>query len=62
MIKLSSPKNYALIVGMILFALGFFGFAFRTNFSIGNQYLIASLVLGFWGIVAAFGSDKNQPL
>jgi len=51
MIKLHNPKSYALITGIILFALGFLGFAFRNNFDLPDRYLIVSLILGFWGIV-----------
>jgi len=49
--KLTNPKNYALITGVLLFALGFFGFAFRGTFNVPDVYLFCGLVLGFWGIV-----------
>jgi len=58
MIKFQNPKNYSLITGVILFALGFFGFAFR-NFDLADRYLVLSLVLGFWGIVVGM-TKKNQ--
>ena len=51
MIKLQSSKTYALITGIILFGLGFFGFAFRTSFNLPDSYLFFSLILGFWGIM-----------
>jgi hypothetical protein len=56
MIKLSNPKSYSLVTGIILFALGVLGFAFRSSFIIPDVYLLASLVLGGWGI--AVGSKK----
>lgn len=56
--KLGSPKNYALITGILLFALGFFGFAFRGSFNLPDIYLLASLVLGFWGILVGMGKPK----
>lgn len=51
MIKLRTPRAYALITGIILFCLGFFGFAFRSDFNVPDYYLFFSLILGFWGIV-----------
>jgi len=59
--KLSTPRNYALIVGIILFALGFFGFIFRGYFRAPDHYLFLSLVLGFWGILVAIANKKNPP-
>jgi hypothetical protein len=54
-----SAKIYSLITGIILFLLGFLGFAFRNNFSVPDSYLFFSLILGFWGIVVGFGSRKS---
>jgi hypothetical protein len=56
MLKLNSQKTYCLATGIILFILGFFGFAFPGIFNLPGSYLIASLILGFWGIVV--GSKK----
>ena len=56
--KLSSPRTYSLLAGLLLFALGFFGFAFRNNFDAPDSYLLGALVLGFWGIVVGAG---NRP-
>ena len=50
MIKLTNPKSYALITGIVLFAFGILGFAFRNSFGISDVYLLGSLVLGGWGI------------
>ncbi len=47
-------KIYALVCGFLLFAFGVVGFAFRGSFDIGGQYLILSLLLGFWGLLVAF--------
>ncbi len=52
--KLTNPKTYALVSGLILFVLGVIGFAFRNSFDIPDKYLILNLILGLWGIVAAF--------
>lgn len=49
---LRQTKNYARIVGVILFAIGLFGFAFRSDDSLPDKYLVGALVLGFWGIVS----------
>jgi hypothetical protein len=57
--KITSKRTYALVTGILLFVLGFAGFAFRENFAISNTYLIGSLILGFWGIVV--GASKSQP-
>ncbi|MEK7617850.1 MAG: hypothetical protein AAB410_01780 [Patescibacteria group bacterium] len=54
MLKFSSPRSYAFLTGLVLFLLGFIGFAFRSNFGgIDNGYLLASLLLGFWGLVVS---------
>ena len=49
---LRQTKNYALIVGVILFVIGLLGFAFRSDSSLPDLYLGGALVLGFWGIIA----------
>ncbi len=51
MTKLNTPRNYALISGVILFLLGFCGFAFRNALNVPDWYLFLSLVMGVWGIV-----------
>ncbi len=56
MLKINSPKTYTLVTGLILFAIGLFGFAFHGNLNIPDSYLVASLVLGFWGLVVAANS------
>ena len=55
--KLNTPSAYSLLTGSLLFALGFLGFAFHGSFAIPDGYLLACLVLGFWGIVV--GVKKN---
>lgn len=57
MFNLSNLRTYALTVGILLFLFGLFGFAFKSAFDIANGYLIAGLILGFWGIVV--GSMKE---
>jgi hypothetical protein len=54
---LKSHRNYARIVGVILFAVGLLGFAFRSSSSLPTIYLLACLVLGFWGILVSFGKE-----
>jgi len=56
MFKFNNPRSYSLVTGVILFALGFFGFAFPESFGIPYGYLLLSLVLGFWGIVVGIGN------
>jgi|GEM_PF-2502613 len=59
MIKLSNQKTYSIVVGSILFTLGFFGLAFNSSFDVPSRYLVGSLILGFWGIVVA--SSRQHP-
>ena len=49
---LSQPRNYSITAGIILFAIGIIGFAFRSQGSLPDVYLGGALVLGFWGIVS----------
>ncbi len=56
---LRQTKNYARIVGVILFGLGLIGFAFRSDDSLPDLYLAASLILGFWGIVSGLWDDRT---
>ena len=51
-------KNYARSVGVLLFLLGLFGFAFRTDTSLPDSYLVAALVLGFWGILVGIADQS----
>jgi hypothetical protein len=51
MFKFSTPRSYTLITGIILFLVGFVGFAFPNIVNLPGGYLFLSLVLGFWGIV-----------
>jgi len=53
-----SQRVYCFVSGAILFALGIFGFAFRTSFDIPDRYLLASLILGFWGLVVSFNTKS----
>lgn len=55
---LKSHRNYARIVGGILFAVGLLGFAFRSSSSLPTLYLLACLALGFWGILVSFNKEK----
>jgi hypothetical protein len=50
MIKLTNPRNYALIVGSILFILGILGFAFRSSSNTPDYMLALAILVGFWGI------------
>jgi hypothetical protein len=51
--RLSTTTSYTRIVGSGLFFFGIIGFAFKTSFNIADHYLLASLLLGFWGILTA---------
>lgn len=55
MSRFLSTKFYSLATGVILFGLGFIGFAFRNSFDIPTKYLIFCLLLGFWGLVISVG-------
>jgi len=55
---LKSQRNYTLIVGVILFAVGLLGFAFRSSSSLPTLYLLACLALGFWGILVSFNKER----
>jgi hypothetical protein len=52
--KFVSSKTYSLVTGLLLFAFGVVGFAFRNNFNLADKYLLLSLILGFWGVICAF--------
>jgi hypothetical protein len=54
---LGQTKNYTRIVGVILFAIGLIGFAFRSDNSLPDLYLGGALVLGFWGIISGLYSN-----
>lgn len=58
--SLSKTKNYARIAGAILFLLGLFGFAFRSDNSLPDMYLVGALILGFWGIVVSFWENGSN--
>ncbi len=57
MIKLNTPKGYALAVGVVLLGFGIFGFAFRGVIDVPTKYLFVSLGLGVWGITV--GRQNN---
>jgi hypothetical protein len=58
--KLTTPRSYTLMTGLILFLIGFLGFAFRQLFDLSDKYLLLSLILGFWGLVVAGNSRGNK--
>ena len=51
MFKLNSQRSYTSVTGVILFLVGFCGFAFPNFISLPTGYLFAGLVLGFWGVI-----------
>ena len=53
-------KNYARLVGVILFLIGLFGFAFRSDNSFPDLYLGGALVLGFWGIISGLWDNVEN--
>jgi hypothetical protein len=50
--KFYTTRTYSLVVGAILFLVGFFGLSFRTTLDLPVYYLFGCLILGFWGIVS----------
>lgn len=59
---LRQTKNYTRIVGVILFAIGLLGFAFRSDNSLPDMYLVGALILGFWGIVIGLWETNPKPV
>ena len=59
---LRQTKNYARIAGVILFLIGLFGFAFRSDDSLPDVYLAGALILGFWGIVSGLWDSGTSSL
>jgi hypothetical protein len=57
---LKQPKNYARVVGAILFMIGLFGFAFRSDDSLPDLYLGGALILGFWGILSGIWATQTS--
>jgi hypothetical protein len=57
---LRRTKNYARITGVILFLVGLLGFAFRSSNSLPDLYLLACIILGFWGIMTSFLDHPNE--
>ena len=47
-------------MGVILFAIGLIGFAFRSDGSLPDLYLGGALVLGFWGIVCGLWDSGGK--
>ena len=58
--KFGNPRTYCLTVGIILFLIGFLGFAFRSFFDLPDKYLLLSLVLGFWGLLVFANSAAKK--
>ena len=57
---LRQTKNYARIVGVILFVIGLLGFAFRSDNSLPDIYLGGALILGFWGILSGLWDADSE--
>lgn len=57
---LKQTKNYARVVGVILFLIGLLGFAFRSDNSLPDLYLGGALVLGFWGILSGIWDTNSK--
>lgn len=55
----SRSRNFALIAGVVLFLIGVIGFAFRSDRSLSDVYLLGALVLGFWGIVSGLWDNSK---
>lgn len=48
-------RNYLIVTGIILLAIGVIGFAFKDAFDIPVWVLLIDLILGVWGMVVLFG-------
>ena len=51
-------KNYARFTGGVLFLIGLLGFAFRQSSVLPDTYLLAFLVLGFWGVIVGVWDNR----
>lgn len=51
--KLLSKSTFTLVTGILLFSIGFLGYAFGAVARVPEWYLLLNLVLGFWGIVVS---------
>ncbi len=60
MVQFTTPKGYSLITGLVLFLIGFLGFAFRDIFNLPDKYLLLFLILGFWGLVVSAGNSSAK--
>ncbi len=47
-------KNYALLTGIIFFAIGILGFVFKSSNSISSVTLLVFTLLGVWGMLVSF--------
>lgn len=56
--KFWSPRTYTTSVGLLLFAVGVFGFAFRSMSRLPDIYMFTALVLGFWGLLVSFNAKR----
>jgi len=56
---LLKTKNYARLSGVIFFAIGLLGFAFRSSSSLPDSYLVMFLCLGFWGVLSGLWDRSN---
>jgi hypothetical protein len=59
MFKFNSLRSYSSLTGVILFVVGFCGFAFPNIISLSGGYSLCSLLLGVWGIVISL-NKKSQ--
>lgn len=48
---MSKSKNYAMVTGVIFFAVGLLGFIFKSTSSLPDLYLLLFIIVGFWGIL-----------
>jgi hypothetical protein len=55
MIQLNSQRQYAQVSGLLLFVISLFELVFRSYTRIPDYYLVAGLLLGFWGLMLGFG-------
>ncbi|MEZ4180287.1 MAG: hypothetical protein R3B41_02070 [Candidatus Doudnabacteria bacterium] len=48
---LSKSENFALLVGLGLFLVGFLGFLFKSSTLVPNTTLLLFIAIGIWGIL-----------
>jgi hypothetical protein len=56
--RLLSTRFYTFTLGLLLFAIGIYGFAFRGLNALPDYLLLFGTIFGFWGLVITIFSKK----